>query len=300
EFLSFDPILPNITSFATGGTFAGDGPASKTTGYKAGVLNVTNIIVEIPGIFGVVNVRRVQYAKRDSINAKSEQDYGLSIAVQIELKRPTTQGVVVITRTDTLEERAFFLDLTVISEKPVTITGSARPHTAAIYDGGMNLLTAVVLAGDQNARDRGVMIVFSDRILSPRHATKINSNLLNLFEAEDAGNLGTFVNVQPVFYFPASRPLGHQHFDITKISPDAEWPRVLMAYGHQDPATAVFIPPDIQGLVLVGLGAGYWPSAQEMRKTLNGTGIPVVVCSRVPWGFVSMHNIDFGIGAGFL
>lgn len=144
-----------------------------------------------------------------------------------------------------------------MSEKPVIVTGSARPHTAAIYDGGLNFLTSFIAAGGQSARNRGVMVVFSDRILSPRHAAKINFNQPDLFEAGDAGNLSTFVNVQPVFFFPASRPLGHHHFDIRIISPDGGWPRVLMAYGQPDLATVVLIPPDIQGLVLVGLGAVY-------------------------------------------
>ncbi|KAH7111641.1 Asparaginase/glutaminase, partial [Dactylonectria macrodidyma] len=87
-----------------------------------------------------------------------------------------------------------------MSEKPVIVTGSARPHTAAIYDGGLNFLTSFIAAGGQSARNRGVMVVFSDRILSPRHAAKINFNQPDLFEAGDAGNLSTFVNVQPVFF----------------------------------------------------------------------------------------------------
>lgn len=301
-YFPFDPALPNVTIFATGGTFAGDGPASKTTGYKAGVLDVANIIAGIPGIFNVANIRLVQYANQDSIDATPKQDYELSHLFQDELDSPTTQGVVWVTGTDTMEESAFFMALTVMSDKALVITGSARPPTAAIYDGKANLLNAIVLAVNQEAKNRGVMITFFDRILSPHFATKVNSNQLDLFQAGDAGNLGTFINVQPIFYYPASRPLGHVYINITQISPDTKWPRISMEYGHQDPATAVNIEPETDGLILPGLGAGYWPSkgVENMRRILNGTNIPVVMCSRTLWGFVQAHNIDFGIGAELL
>jgi len=78
--------------------------------------------------------------------------------------------------TDTMEESAFFLNLTVKTDKPVVMVGSMRPSTAVSADGPLNLFNAVGVAVDPNARGRGVMVVMNDwihgRTLSPRRAQR--------------------------------------------------------------------------------------------------------------------------------
>ncbi|KAK7424920.1 hypothetical protein QQX98_000196 [Neonectria punicea] len=310
EFNCFNASLPNVTIYATGGTIAGSASsADQTTGYQAGALGIQALIDAVPQLCNVSNVRGVQVANTDSTNMNSSTLLALSQQIQDDLDSPYTQGAVVTHGTDTLEESAFFLDLTIASDKPVVVTGSMRPATAISADGPMNLLSSATLAGSEGARGRGVLIVLNDRIGSARFMSKSNANQLDAFQSADGGFLGGFVNnIQPVFYYPPSRPLGHHHFDVRGIrrwrGDEAKLPQVDVLYAHQELNVGLFqaaIDLGAKGVVLAGLGAGYWTEAgsDEIRRALQDADIPVVVSRRPAWGFASSNGLE-GIGAGFL
>ncbi|KAH6953745.1 Asparaginase/glutaminase [Ilyonectria sp. MPI-CAGE-AT-0026] len=279
EFNCFNVSLPNITIYATGGTIAGSASsADQTTGYQAGSLGVQALIDAVPQLCNVANVRGVQVFNIDSINMNSSMLLLLSQGIQDDLGSPYTQGAVVTHGTDTLEESAFFLDLTIQSDKPIVVTGSMRPATAISADGPMNLLSSVTVAASDNARGRGVMIVLNDH----------------------GGFLGGFVNIQPIFYDPPSRPPGHHHLTCA-ASDDG----VDVLYAHQDLNVGLFqaaIELGAKGIVLAGFGAGYWTDSGsvEIRRALQDTDIPVIVSRRTGWGFASSNGVEGGIGAGFL
>ncbi|KAF9769475.1 hypothetical protein IL306_013082 [Fusarium sp. DS 682] len=309
EFNCFSPNLPNVTIYATGGTIAGSASsADQTTGYQSAALSVQSLIDAVPQLCNVANVRGVQFANTDSIDMSSDMLQALAEQIQEDLDSPFTQGAVVTHGTDTLDESAFFLDLTVHSDKPVVVTGSMRPATAISADGPMNLLSSVTLAATENARGRGVMIAINDRIGSARFTTKVNANHLDAFQAPDSGLLGTFVNVQPVFFYPPSRPLGHYHFDLQSSNnrwtgPRSALPQVDILYAYQELSVGMFkaaIDLGAQGIVLAGLGAGFWTSkgTEEIRRIVRETNVPVIVSRRPEGGFVGPCKA--GIGAGFL
>lgn len=305
EFNCFSPNLPNITIYATGGTIAGSASsADQTTGYQSAALGVQSLIDAVPQLCNVANVRGVQFANTDSIDMSSDMLQALAEQIQADLDNPSTQGAVVTHGTDTLDESAFFLDLTIQSDKPVVVTGSMRPATAISADGPMNLLSSVTLAASENARGRGVMIAINDRIGSARFTTKVNANHLDAFQAPDSGLLGTFVNIQPVFFYPPSRPLGHHHFKLPSRPPSAAaLPQVDILYAYQELSVGMFkaaVDLGARGIVLAGLGAGFWTSkgTEEIRRIVRETKIPVIVSRRPEGGFVG--PCQAGIGAGFL
>lgn len=300
----FNQALPNITIFATGGTIAGSaGSGDQTVGYTAGALNISTLIEAVPQLRNSSNVRGVQIANVDSGNINSTILTRLSHAIQEELNSPYVQGAVVTHGTDTLEESSFFLDLTIQSEKPVVFVGSMRPATALSADGPINLLSAVRLAGTESAKNRGTMIVLNDKIGSARYTIKTNANSLDTFKAEDQGFLGSFENIHPLFWYPASRPLGHYYFNISTSPITQPLPQVDILYGHQEVDSELFqaaIEAGAKGIVLAGVGAGGWPSeaVEELERVVNQTQIPVVISRRTAWGFVTGQ--DFGINAGYL
>lgn len=310
EFSCFNHSLPNITIYATGGTIASSASsADQTTGYTAGVLGIQALIDAVPQLCNVSNVRGVQVVNIDSVNMNSSVLLALSQRIQDDLDSPYTQGAVVTHGTDTLEESAFFLDLTIQSDKPVVVSGSMRPATAISADGPMNLLSSVKVAISKDARGRGVMIVLNDRIGSPRFMSKSNANQLDAFQSGDGGFLGGFVNIQPVFYYPPSRPIGHHHFDVRRIrrwrGENARLPHVDVLYAHQELNVGLFqaaIDLGAKGIVLAGLGAGYWTDSgsEEIRRALQDTDIPVIVSRRPRWGFASRNGPEGSIAAGFL
>ncbi|EFX03481.1 L-asparaginase [Grosmannia clavigera kw1407] len=302
--------LPNITIFATGGTIAGSASSSsEVTGYKAGALGVDILIDAVPEIRNASNVSGVQYSNIGSQMMNTTLLVGLSQQIQAALDEPTVAGVVVTHGTDTMEETAFFLDLTLRTEKPVVVVGAMRPATAISADGPMNLLAAVTLAASAKGRGRGVMIVLNDRIASAYYTTKTNANALDTFKAYEQGFLGVFEDISPVFYYPPVLPAGRPYFDIMANDPADGMPQVDILYGYQQ-LNAALIPAAVatgaKGLVFAGSGAGSWTddgnAAAEKAIKENGTAI---VYSRRPMdGYVAKGNLDggveYGFGGGFL
>lgn len=300
---SYNASLPNVTIYATGGTIAGSANSSaQTTGYQAGALGVETLIDAVPSIKTVANVQGVQISNVASESITTSILLNISQHVQTSLDDPYCQGVVITHGTDTLEESAFFLDLTVNSTKPVVFVGAMRPATAVSADGPMNLLASVTLAGAEAARGRGGMVVLNDRIASSWYTTKTNANALDTFKAYEMGFLGFFINVKPVFYFDSATPVGKTFFDVTNV---AELPRVDILYGYQDLNTELAIAAvqsGAKGLVLAGMGAGGWTDdgTEVLEDLVANNGTKVVVSRRTMDGYVEPQGTESMYGGGWL
>lgn len=178
--------LPHIVILATGGTIAGSAASNtQTTGYKAGALGVQTLINAVPEMSKIAHVEGEQVANIGSENMTSDIILQLSKRVNALLARDDVDGVVITHGTDTLDETPYFLNLTVKSNKPVVFTAAMRPATAISADGPMNLLEAVTVAADPDARGRGVMVVLNDRIGAARFVTKTNATSLDTFRAPE-------------------------------------------------------------------------------------------------------------------
>lgn len=298
----FNASLPNITIFATGGTIAGSAATSdQTTGYNAGALGVDLLIDAVPEIWNVSNVKGVQVANVGSPSITPAILLNLTQQVQRALDDPYCSGVVITHGTDTLEESAFFLDLTIRSEKPVVVVGAMRPATAISADGPINLLEAVTLAADPNARGRGTMIVLNDRISSAYFTTKTNANAMDTFKSSEQGYLGFFINIKPKFYSTPSLPLGRPYFDVMNTT---SLPQIDILYGYQglNPTLATAaVESGAKGLVLAGMGAGGWtdPGTEVIEELIATHGTPVVFSRRPMDGYVEPQG-TVGYGGGFL
>lgn len=140
-------------------------------------------------------------------------------------------GGIMFHGTNTLEETAFGVDLTLNCSKPFVATGAMRPDTYISPDGRSNFFQAVATAVSPDARDRGGLIAFNDRITSIYYSTKSNANTPDTFRSIEQGNVGAFLGGQPYFYFSRpSYPTGRPHFDVTNTT---ELPAVVVLYGHR-------------------------------------------------------------------
>ena len=149
--------MKNIVILATGGTIAGAGEQGKDIGYKSGSIKAQTLIDAIPELKNVANICVEQFCNINSDDVTSEIWIALAKRIQELLQREDVDGIVMMHGTDTMEETAFFLNLTLggsapsaaeIAAKPVIMTGSMRPATAAEPDGPANLLFAVKTAVD--------------------------------------------------------------------------------------------------------------------------------------------------------
>ena len=159
---SINASLPNVTIFATGGTIASQGTSNtQTVGYSIG-LGVQALIDAVPEILNISNIAGYQTSNVDSGSVNETISLSLAHSITAELAKDEVAGVVVTHGTDSLEETAFFLQMTINSTKPVVVVGAMRPATALSADGPLNLLQAVTLASSDNARGRGVMISLNE------------------------------------------------------------------------------------------------------------------------------------------
>lgn len=304
---SYNASLPNVTIYATGGTIAGSGNSSaQTTGYQSGALGIDTLLAAVPEVQQVANVDGIQVANVDSEAITTQILLNVSQHVQASLDEPYCQGVVITHGTDTLEESAFFLDLTINSTKPVVIVGAMRPPTAIGADGPENLLAAVTLAATDAARGRGALIVLNDRIASAYYTTKTNANTLETFQAHEQGFQGVFIDIHPIFYYAPSTPVGKPYFNVAGAS---ALPSVQVLYGHQDldpSLAAAAVANGAQGLVLAGMGAGGWTDAgtDALDALIAANGTKVVVSRRTMDGYVEPFGAESGsegkYGGGFL
>ncbi|AIR68961.1 asparaginase [Dickeya fangzhongdai] len=281
--------LPNIVILATGGTIAGSAATStQTTGYKAGALGVDTLINAVPDVKKLANVKGEQFANMASENMTGDVVLKLSQRVNALLARDDVDGVVITHGTDTLEESAYFLHLTVKSDKPVVFAAAMRPATAISADGPMNLLEAVRVASDKQSRGRGVLVVLNDRIGSARYITKSNASTLDSFRANEEGYLGVVIGNH--IYYQNRLDKLHTNRSVFDVRGLASLPKVDILYGYQDDPEYLYdaaISHGVKGIVYAGMGAGSVSvrGIAGMRKAQD-KGVVVMRSSRTGNGIV--------------
>jgi L-asparaginase len=291
---------PGVTIYATGGTIAGSSKSTTdTTNYTAGTLGVQTLIDAVPELKNVATITGEQISNVGSFDLGESILLKLSKTINNKVKDAATQGIVITHGTDTIEETSFFLDLTVKSEKPVVLVGAMRPATAVGADGPINLLEAVTVAADPNAKNRGVMVVLNDRISSAYYITKTNANAVDTFKSVEQGYLGGIVSGVPYFYYQPVMPTNFHGFDVANLD---TLPKVVILYSYQDQDASLIeaaVKGGAKGIVIAALGNGNLPSAlKPVIKDLMNKGIPVVRSTRTGSGYASAK--EEGIGSGFL
>ncbi|PKK38684.1 L-asparaginase [Clostridiaceae bacterium JG1575] len=185
-------------------------------------------------------------------------------------------GVVVTHGTDTLEETAYFVDLTVDTQKPIVFTGSMRSGSELGYDGPSNLAAAICTAASSSARGRGVLVCLNGELNTASEVTKANSMALNAFRTPTFGQVGMVDNNQVLFYRETER---HQCQCIEKLEDRVA---LLKTCTGMDGSLVDFcLERGDRGIVLEAMGRGNIPPAMvpSVQRAI-GRGVPVVIVSR--------------------
>jgi L-asparaginase len=213
----------------------------------------------------------------------------LSKVVSDTLARPDVAGVIVSHGTDTLEETAYWLDLTVRSDKPIVPIGAQRNASEPDFDGPHNLLNAVRIAVDPQARGKGALLAMNSQINAARDVTKTHTSSVETFKSGDYGFLGE-VDFDRITF--ARAPLRRQYIAIkTDKMPDVE---VVAMYGGADGRLLrSAVDNGAKGIVVQALGWGNMniPMFNAVKYALSKK-VPVVIASRVPNGRV-LPNYGF-------
>ena len=192
-------------------------------------------------------------------------------------------GVMISHGTDTLEETAYFLDLTVSSEKPIVLVGAQRNASERDFDGPRNLLNAARICVSPEARGRGAMIALNNQINAAREATKTHTSDVETFKSGDFGFLGVVDNDRVVF---GRTPLRRQHVPL-KGAPLPRVDIVSMYAGADGALLRAAVAAGAKGIVIQGTGLGNVnvPLYEAVKEAI-GRGIVVVISTRVPNGRV--------------
>ena len=202
-------------------------------------------------------------------------------AVAQALARPEVSGVVVTHGTDTIEETATLLDLTLDNPKPVVVTGAMRHSSQVSYDGPANLAAAIRVAADPAARGLGTLVVLDDAIHAARHVTKTHTQALWTFQSGQFGPLGV-VDAMGVHIAQrvTPRPIACSRLE-TNVG------LLMLAAGSEPDVFEYLVARGAAGIVLAALGGGRVPTSWlEPITAAIAAGVLVVIATRVPQGRV--------------
>lgn len=203
-------------------------------------------------------------------------DYMLQLSQWIQVHHRQYDGIVVTHGTDTLEETAYFLELTLDVNIPVVMTGAMRSSNEIGSDGLANLRSAIFTACSDQSADKGVLVVMNEEIHTATYVTKTHTTNLATFQTPTFGPIG-LISKNQVLYF--QRLTEREHYRLESLTKRVA---LLKAYaGMESDIFEAILASEYQGLVIEGLGAGNMPPATEqgIQKLLQAN-IPVVMVSR--------------------
>lgn len=309
ETASIDDRLPLIKVLGTGGTIASKGTSSsQTAGYKVD-LSIENLIQSIPDLSHTCELHFEQVFNLDSKEFTTNELLVLRNKVIEDLHY--FDGIVITHGTDTCEETAFFLQSTILTNKPIVMCGSMRPSSSISSDGEMNLYQACVVAANKQSRKRGILVTLNDRIGSGYYITKSDANSLDTFKSLGQGYLGNFVNNEVQFYFPPNIPTGLKMFN---LKTDTETlPNIPILYAHQGfdnklIELAINHTDNCQGLIMATMGAGSLSDStnEHLAEISTKKKLPIIYSKRSMDGSVTKGSLpkipgnDYLIAGGCL
>ena len=248
--------LPRVRLITTGGTIS-NRPGDR--------LSPAELVASVPDLDELVEAETEEFANVSSSSLTLDQWLQLSRRIDgVFAEDPELAGIVLTSGTDTLEELAYFLHLTVRHERPVVVVGAMRRPETLGYDGAANLRQAFRVAGDPASRGRGVLVVLNDEINSGREVTKTDAVHLQTFETQRYGVLGVTARDRVVYYRRVERRhTAASEFDVGQIR---RLPRVdiVMAYqGASGDLVRAAVDRGADGIVVAGAGAGAMSGGQR-------------------------------------
>lgn len=257
---------PLVWVLSTGGTISGKGASSTSLAeYTSGALLGEELVAAVPEIKDVADVRVEQIANVSSTDITVAHWLTLANRInQLFETDPRVSGVVVTHGTNTLEETAYFLNLTVKHDKPVVLVGSMRPASAISADGPLNLLNGIRTAVSKDAVGKGALVVLNDEVNGARDVTKTNTYRVETFRSPELGLLG-YVDADTVAFYRASlkRHTARSEFDVRGRT---SLPAVEILYSYVQPSTVLasaLAASGVQGIVFAGTGAGLVSTAER-------------------------------------
>jgi L-asparaginase len=270
--------MEKILIIFTGGTFSM--MIDKNTGGAIPYYVGEQILEKIPEAKELADIECYDFGKYPGPHMTPELMFKLSNKVKEFLRENKYRGIIITHGTDTLEETAYLIDLTINSEVPIVLTGSMKNSSEPDWDGPQNLLDSINICKSPNARNLGVLVCLDGDINAASEVTKTYTEEIDSFHSLDFGALG-FVQNERVIINRLPRKL--ETINTNKIVPNVD---MLTAYaGMTDKFFKYSADSGVEGIVVEALGVGNVPPAAfEGIKYAVEKDIPVILVSRCPAG----------------
>ena len=252
----------------------------KKTGGAVPRFSGEELLAKVPEAKRLANISCYDYGKYPGPHVTPEIMLDLSGKIRERLKENKFDGVIVTHGTDTLEETAYLLDLTINTKIPIVVTGSMKNSLEPGWDGSKNLVDSIQVCLNENSRGMGVLVCLNGEVNAASEVTKIYSNEIESFQSLDFGALG-FVQNEKVIYNRLPQRL--EILKTKKINTNVD---LLTVYAGMDEKFFKYSADSgAEGLVIEALGIGNVPpKAFKGIKYVVEKGIPVVLVSRCPAG----------------
>jgi L-asparaginase len=253
--------LPRVGLILTGGTIDSVGTDRMDLAWyiEAGKrLGNGELLAQLPELAQIAVVEEISFRRLTS-QALTDKDWlDLVRKIHAIFDRDQVDGIVITHGTNTLEETAYFLNLTLKTDKPVVIVGSMRPSSAISADGYLNVVNAVRVAADPASSGRGCLVVLNDTIFSGRDVTKNSTYRVQAFQSRDMGPLGFADADSKVVYYhqPARKHTVDTEFDTRSIQSLPRVDVVLSYVGADGTMIEAAVKAGAKGIVSAATGAG--------------------------------------------
>lgn len=282
---------PNLVVLATGGTIAGVAESATRHDYRPGQIGIAEFLRRIDELGIDAQLSGQQIANIGSENMTPEIWQRLHAATLAAIADPDCDGIIITHGTDTVEETAFLLDLTLPTSKPIVLVGAMRPATAVGYDGLRNFANAVRVAGDNDASGRGVLVVMGDRVFAARDIRKNRTRGTDAFAGFPRDAVG-LVTPSALDWFGAPWRVDEgARFAFQTELPDV--PVLFIHAGITPDYIDRLVTDETRGIVVCGVGEGNMPDCVRQRLAeLCRKGLRVVRASRLGEGLVDREPED--------
>ena len=276
--------LPKVRLIATGGTI------SNRTG---GRLTSDDLVASMRGVDRYARAESEQFANTSSAALTLEQWLALARRINTLFADDSDlAGIVVTSGTDTLEETAYFLNLTVRSDKPVVVVGSMRNPSTLGYEGAANLLEGFRVAAEPQSRGKGVLVVLNDEINAAREVTKTDALRLQTFQTRGYGILGVVDSDRVVYYRNiVKRHTKGSEFDVSTIQALPRVDVVMVYQGASGDIIKAIVDQGAKGIVIASAGAGATSGTQgEGIRYAIEKGVFIVTSTRAGGGRIASRR----------
>ena len=285
--------LPRVALIITGGTIDSIGKYRLDLAWyiEAGKrLGTGELLGQLPELKTIAHVEEVPFRRLPS-HALVDKDWlDMVRTIHSIFDENKADGIVITHGTNTIEETAYFLNLTLKTDKPVIVVGAMRPSSAISADGYLNLVNAVKVAADPHSRGRGAMLVMNDTIYSGRDVTKNATYRVQAFQSRDLGPLGFADADGSVVYYhqTVKKHTENTEFDVRNLQSLPRVDVVVSYVGADGNMIEAAAAVGAKGIVSAGTGAGRPTPAEDeaFDRVYKEKGVIMCLCSRVASGRV--------------